>query len=121
MPDTEYKMPEFHLTNDDTDALSDADMEKLAAQADDEFDDALARIATGGGDNQPYIDEVLMKLLAGEDLTGGEYDKFTGQAAITQGIKDVMRLAKNWPMLSADKKEVLEIIACKMGRILNDV
>lgn len=50
---------------------------------------------------------------------GNKYGPFTGHARIAQNIKDAMALAPNWEHLSVDKKESLEMIAHKIGRILN--
>lgn len=54
------------------------------------------------------------------------YGSLKGHAQITQGLKDVMRsfipensVATKWEKLSDDKKEALEMIAHKIGRILN--
>lgn len=47
------------------------------------------------------------------------YGKFTDHAEITQNIKSAMISSKNWETLSPDKKEALEMIAHKIGRILN--
>jgi len=50
---------------------------------------------------------------------GNKYGPFTGHARITQNIKEVMSCGTNWHTLSCDKKESLEMIAHKIGRILN--
>lgn len=50
---------------------------------------------------------------------GNRYGKFTGHAQITQELKSVMHESKNWEKLSADQMEALEMIAHKIGRILN--
>lgn len=50
---------------------------------------------------------------------GQRYGNFDGHANITQNIKNAMSLGHNWTRLSADKKEALEMIAHKIGRILN--
>ncbi len=50
---------------------------------------------------------------------GARYGKFTGHAKITQGIKSLMHETGNWSILSNDQKESLEMIAHKIGRILN--
>jgi hypothetical protein len=52
---------------------------------------------------------------------GARYGQFTGHADITQGIKNVMRGSptSKWDMLSLDQKEALEMVAHKIGRILN--
>lgn len=49
---------------------------------------------------------------------GSRYGLFTGHARITQGIKKSMRVG-NWDRLADDQKECLEMIAHKVGRILN--
>ncbi len=50
---------------------------------------------------------------------GKRYGEFKEHARITQNIKDAMRDSPNWHVLSGDKKECLEMIAHKAGRILN--
>jgi hypothetical protein len=50
---------------------------------------------------------------------GSRYGKFTGHAKITQDLKDIMHAQANWKILTPDMKESLEMIAHKMGRILN--
>lgn len=50
---------------------------------------------------------------------GNRYGAFTEQARITQNIKAAMADSPNWATLSPDKKETLEMIAHKAGRILN--
>lgn len=53
------------------------------------------------------------------DQRGTRYGEFTGVARITQGLKTVMREADSWASLTDDQKEALEMIANKIGRILN--
>lgn len=50
---------------------------------------------------------------------GDRYGEFTTQASISQSIKWAMHHPNNWGALSADQKEALEMIANKIGRILN--
>jgi hypothetical protein len=52
---------------------------------------------------------------------GQRYGKFTGHATITQSLKLVMQRSSNWRenKLSMDQLEALEMIAHKIGRILN--
>lgn len=50
---------------------------------------------------------------------GTRYGVFAEHARITQGIKRAMVDSPNWAMLSDDKKEALEMLAHKIGRILN--
>lgn len=50
---------------------------------------------------------------------GNRYGDFAGHARITQSIKLAMRDSPNWETLSDDKKEALEMVAHKIGRILN--
>lgn len=50
---------------------------------------------------------------------GSRYGEFSEHAFITQSIKFAMTKGRNWEALSPDKKEALEMIAHKIGRILN--
>jgi hypothetical protein len=50
---------------------------------------------------------------------GNRYGKFTEHARITQNLKRAMTDLPNWSKLSDDKKESLEMIVHKIGRILN--
>tara|TARA_R110002020_G_C16060844_1_gene755432 strand:- start:349 stop:618 length:270 start_codon:yes stop_codon:yes gene_type:complete len=47
------------------------------------------------------------------------YGSFDEHAMITQNIKKAMVDSKNWRLLSESKKECLEMVAHKIGRILN--
>lgn len=49
---------------------------------------------------------------------GKRYGDFPTHARITQNLKHAMT-AGNWGHLAADQKEALEMIAHKIGRILN--
>ena len=50
---------------------------------------------------------------------GQRYGEFNEHARITQNIKRAMVDSPNWQNLSDDKKESLEMLAHKVGRILN--
>lgn len=50
---------------------------------------------------------------------GNRYGDFLGHAVITQKLKAVMSSQLNWDNLDVDMKESLEMIAHKIGRILN--
>ena len=50
---------------------------------------------------------------------GSNYGDFPTHAAITQNIKRAMANSPNWELLDDDKKEALEMLAHKIGRILN--
>jgi hypothetical protein len=52
---------------------------------------------------------------------GSRYGVYTGHAQITQGLKRVMKDSptSKWATLSDDQKETLEMVAHKIGRILN--
>jgi len=50
---------------------------------------------------------------------GTRYGVYTDHARITQSLKDVMRAEPKWQQLTADQKETLEMIAHKIGRVLN--
>lgn len=58
------------------------------------------------------IDETL-------EERGNRYGDFEGHAHITQNIKSAMANSPNWQGLQDDQKETLEMIAHKVGRILN--
>ena len=50
---------------------------------------------------------------------GSRYGEFTGHAEITQGLKDAMVTGVSWHLLEDDMKEALEMVAHKIGRIVN--
>lgn len=50
---------------------------------------------------------------------GTRYGKFTGHAKVTQELKQVMFTHPGWTRLAFDQKEALDMIAHKIGRILN--
>jgi hypothetical protein len=56
-----------------------------------------------------------------ETLTerGNRYGEFRTHANITQHIKFIMYNTPNWGILQEDQKESLEMVAHKIGRILN--
>lgn len=50
---------------------------------------------------------------------GKRYGPFKDHSLISQNIKNLMSLPKGWERLESDQKEALEMIAHKIGRILN--
>lgn len=50
---------------------------------------------------------------------GSRYGEFEDHALVTQNIKRSMYDTKNWAELDDDKAECLEMVAHKIGRILN--
>ncbi len=58
------------------------------------------------------IDETLAE-------RGSRYGEFVDHAEVTQLIKEAMRFGDNWESLADDMKECLEMLAHKVGRILN--
>ena len=50
---------------------------------------------------------------------GKRYGAFDTHAEVTQYLKGVMHRSPKWLDLSHDKKEALDMIAHKIGRILN--
>lgn len=50
---------------------------------------------------------------------GNRYGPFEGHAEITQHLKDEMRKHRGWLKLNESQREALEMIAHKIGRILN--
>lgn len=50
---------------------------------------------------------------------GSRYGKFSGHASVTQALKDDMRACTSWQSLNYSQREALEMIAHKIGRIIN--
>ena len=50
---------------------------------------------------------------------GNNYGEFSDHARVSQGMKAAMHESNNWFLLSDDKKEALEMVVHKIGRILN--
>lgn len=50
---------------------------------------------------------------------GSRYGSFDEHARITQAIKSAMADSPNWRHLAPDQREALEMVAHKVGRILN--
>jgi hypothetical protein len=50
---------------------------------------------------------------------GDRYGAFAENARVIQNIKAAMADSENWQSLPPDMREALEMIAAKMGRILN--
>lgn len=50
---------------------------------------------------------------------GSRYGSFDGHARITQNLKRAMADSPNWNGLADDQRETLEMVAHKIGRILN--
>ena len=53
------------------------------------------------------------------DERGSRYGDFCEHARVTQNIKRAMYFSKNWPALDDPMREALEMVAHKIGRILN--
>lgn len=60
----------------------------------------------------PSIDDTLAE-------RGTRYGEFIGHAEVTQSIKLSMVSGENWTTMDGDMKEALEMIAHKIGRIVN--
>lgn len=50
---------------------------------------------------------------------GSRYGTFEGHAEITQALKKILTRGRSWSKCSDSQKESLEMIAHKMGRIVN--
>jgi hypothetical protein len=50
---------------------------------------------------------------------GGRYGEFDEHARITQALKEVMVSGRSWSKCTASQKEALEMVAHKIGRIVN--
>jgi hypothetical protein len=73
--------------------------------------------------NDPVEAQTFGPLDGGIDATlaerGSRYGAFTGHARITQAIKRAMVDSPKWGSLADDQREALEMVAHKIGRILN--
>lgn len=70
----------------------------------------------------PAMADVVTDVTPVENLLherGKRYGPFESHAEITQSIKRAMHAVDGWMRLSADQEEALEMIAHKIGRILN--
>jgi hypothetical protein len=67
----------------------------------------------------PDIQDKPMGIDATLDERGKRYGSFVGHARITQDMKNTMKRTAGWQRLSATQVEALEMIAHKIGRILN--
>lgn len=50
---------------------------------------------------------------------GKRYGTFDGHAKVTQEIKAIMRTGRSWKTMTPSQQESLEMIAHKIGRIIN--
>lgn len=50
---------------------------------------------------------------------GSRYGEFTTHAKYTQALKRVLQSSPNWAAMDDDQREALEMVAHKVGRILN--
>jgi hypothetical protein len=50
---------------------------------------------------------------------GNRYGPFKEHAEVTQAMKQVLYVPAGWARLEADQREALEMIAHKIGRIIN--
>jgi hypothetical protein len=62
---------------------------------------------------------VEMKIEEILEERGARYGQFPEVALVAQNVKAAMRHSANWHRLPADMKESLEMVANKLGRILN--
>lgn len=53
------------------------------------------------------------------DERGKRYGDYAGHAQITQGLKTTMHATEGWKRLSTSQRETLDMIAHKIGRVLN--
>lgn len=75
-------------------------------------------------DIEEFLNEDTMSINDTLKERGKRYGEFSSHAMITQCLKEVMQnhvddCITNWNTLSVDKREALEMIAHKIGRILN--
>ena len=69
--------------------------------------------------DEAYVDAHDMSVEQILAQRGARYGLFAEHARITQNLKGAMADSPNWAGLSDDKRECLEMVAHKIGRILN--
>ena len=52
-------------------------------------------------------------------MRDGQYGSFAGSAGTAQALKSEMFESPNWSRFKADQREALQMIASKLGRLLN--
>jgi len=67
----------------------------------------------------PVYEEPMNNIQTTLDERGKRYGEFKSHARITQDLKNVMNQTPKWDTLSESQREALEMIAHKIGRILN--
>ena len=67
----------------------------------------------------PHLVETFGSIDSTLEERGKRYGKFKTHADITQYLKQEMRTREGWIRLSFSQREALEMIAHKIGRILN--
>jgi len=65
------------------------------------------------------VEEAGMDVDAVLEERGSRYGSFRGHADVTQRIKHVIMRGDSWHKMAPDQKEALEMIAHKIGRIIN--
>ena len=50
---------------------------------------------------------------------GKRYGRFLGPSVISQNLKDEIHSGRSWEIMTADQREALDMIAHKIGRIVN--
>lgn len=73
---------------------------------------APEELESKGAELQSEIDRIL-------EARNKTYGSFKGHAELTQRLKYVFQTSPKWGQLAADQTECLEMIAHKIGRILN--
>lgn len=99
--------------------LTGCDYEYVAAVREELADEAMAQLAyvySQGKDRTPPEAEGIDKVL---DERGSRYGTFKGTADVAQKIKHSIKNSDNWHKLAPDQKEALDLIATKLGRIVN--
>lgn len=89
----------------------------------EDLDKFISRERQGGPKPGEYIEVEGAKSAQEIDAIlnerGSRYGSFLDHARITQNIKCAMENSRNWPTLPVDTREALEMVAHKIGRMLN--
>lgn len=115
MPGIIKNLEDMHIVNDQTTRLFLARVSKWLSNKPESYHPKVSEFIERYKDKEAPVNTVTDML----EERGARYGDFCGHAKITMDLKRAMHASKNWADLSDDKKECLDMVAHKIGRILN--
>lgn len=89
------------------------------ADREDEAEARMEVIMRNGNDGLHYQQAPADSVSETLRERGNRYGSFARHAAITQGIKGILRASPSWDDMDDDMQEACEMIAHKLARIVN--